>query len=147
MALAAKLETQSLRTTLNNRVSQGDRMVVGVHGPNRTNTKMTSTEELARHLGVATVGAQNLHPALSTGNGYHGLADPGTSFAPESLSNKGYSSVCVQNIHAIGSLPNSFDGVVEGRRNVQAQLATAGSKTRSPKSPRFLRRQGGNGGA
>lgn len=145
MALAAKLETQSLRTTSNSRVQQGDRMVVDVHGPNTM--KMTSTEELARHLGVATVGAQNLRPAFAAGNGDHGLADPSTSFVPESLNNKGYSSVCVQNIHAVGSLPNSFDGVVEGRRNVQAQLATAGSKTRSPKSPRFLRRQGGNGGA
>lgn len=59
------------------------------------------------------------------------------------LNTKGYSITSVQNVHAIGSLPNSFDGAIEARQSFQAQL-NAASKSRSP---RFLRRFGANGGA
>jgi len=144
MALTAKLETQSLRTAPNSRVLQDGRQVTETHGPN--SVKMTSTEDLARQMAVTAMGTDTPEPAFMS-DGDHGLVDPGTSFSADSLNNKGYSSVSVQNIHAVGSVPNNFDGVVEGRQSVQAQLAAAGSKTRSPKSPRFLRRHGGNGGA
>lgn len=145
MALAAKLETQSLRTTSNSRAPQGERMVVDMHGPNPT--KMASTEELARHLGVSSMSAQDSHLGLARSNEDQSLAESSTLFTPESLNNKSYSSVCVQNIHAVGSLPNNFDGMAESRRSVQTQLASTGNMTKSPKSPKFLRRQGGNGGA
>lgn len=68
------------------------------------------------------------------------------SISMDEPNNKGYSMVSVQNVHAVGSLPNNFDGAIEARQSVQAQLASA-SKTRSPRSPRLLRRFGGNGGA
>lgn len=62
--------------------------------------------------------------------------------AEDAMINKGYSSVGVQNVHAVG-LPNTFDGAREARQSVQAHV----EKTKSPKSPRLLRRSGTNGGA
>jgi len=145
MALAAKLETQSLRATSNGRAQQDGHRTVNLQPPN--SAKMTSTENLARQMAVAAIGADNPQPVLAMGSRDNSPGDPASSFSSDSLNNKGYSSISIQNIHAVGSLPNNFDGVVEGRSNIQAQLAAVSIKTRSPKSPRFLRRHGGNGGA
>ena len=145
MALAAKLETQSLRATSNGRAAQDGRRVVHLQPPD--SAKMTSTENLARQMAAAAIGADTPQPVLAMSDSDISHGDLASSFSSDSLNNKGYSSVSIQNVHAVGSLPNNFDGAVEGRSNVQAQLAAVGGKTRSPKSPRFLRRHGGNGGA
>lgn len=60
------------------------------------------------------------------------------------LSNKGYSSVAVQNINATVRLPPSFDGTTENKtRNAKSVLAAA-NKIRSP---RVLHRASPQGGA
>ena len=143
MALAAKLETQSLRHASNGRFPLDDHKLTDTHEPNI----MTSTENLARCMAVTAIGADSPQPALTMADQGYSIGDQASSFSPESLNNKSYSSVGFQNVHAVGSLPNNFNGVVEGRQSVRAQLAAAqaGNKTRSPKSPRFLRRNGGNG--
>lgn len=90
----------------------------------------------------------------SSGENKHGLAysvadekvfegGVGDYVDADALNTKGYSVTSVQNVHAVRSLPNSFNGAVEARQTFQAQL-NAASKSRSP---RFLRRFGANGGA
>lgn len=62
----------------------------------------------------------------------------------DDLSNKGLSSVSIQDIHATVRLPPSFDGTTEtGRRDAKSVL-TATNKNRSP---RVLHRSAPNGGA
>lgn len=49
-----------------------------------------------------------------------------------SLNNKGYSSVAVQNIHAVSRIPHGFDGAIESTQRRMRQLAFAnGSPSRS----------------
>lgn len=62
--------------------------------------------------------------------------------AGDSFGNKGFSSVSLQSVHAIGSLPVNLDGATD-RQTAQALLASA-SRVRSP---RLIRRVNGNGGA
>lgn len=64
-----------------------------------------------------------------------------TSTLADDLLNKGYSSVSVQNVNAVGRLPQNFDGAVDARQMAQAHLAAA-EKT---KSPQLFKRQGVNG--
>jgi len=63
--------------------------------------------------------------------------------SPDDFSHKGYSSVSIQNVHAVGRLPHNFDGSVDARQSAQVQLAAA----EKARSPRLLRRNGVNGGA
>ncbi|KIV93852.1 hypothetical protein PV10_05036 [Exophiala mesophila] len=46
--------------------------------------------------------------------------------------NKGYSSVAVQNVHALGRLPHMMDGTWDGQRRSAKTLLTAAGKLRSP---------------
>lgn len=46
--------------------------------------------------------------------------------------NKGYSSVAVQNVHALGRLPHMMDGTWDGQRRSAKTLLTAAGKIRSP---------------
>lgn len=61
----------------------------------------------------------------------------------ESMFNKGYSSVSIQNVHALAHLPQNLDGSNEDKRGAKALLGLA----QKAKSPRLLQRSGMNGNA
>lgn len=136
MGVGIRPETQSLRTASNGQ---------SVHNFNAASTYIPVTAQL--------INQENLHNTKygtpvrvpSQHKPIEAVFED-MNLSMDEPNNKGYSMVSVQNVHAIGSLPNNFDGAVEARQSVQAQLASA-SKTRSPRSPRLLRRLGGNGGA
>lgn len=46
--------------------------------------------------------------------------------------NKGYSSVSVQNVHAMGHLPHMLDGTTDGQKSSAKLLLSAAGKVRSP---------------
>lgn len=46
--------------------------------------------------------------------------------------NKGYSSVSVQNVHAMGHLPHMLDGTIDGQKSSAKSLLSAAGKVRSP---------------
>lgn len=58
----------------------------------------------------------------------------------EELLTKGYSCVSVQNVHAIGRVPQGFDGSTDAGRNALSQIAAVDLK-----SPRLTRRPFGKG--
>lgn len=62
----------------------------------------------------------------------------------DELSNKGYTSVSVQNIHATVRLPPSFDGTTDSQQRDAKSVLAATSKSRSP---RVKHRSAPNGGA
>lgn len=129
--LAVKPATQSLRTASSNNMES-------------SSFEMLDTDRVLRQ--IETYQASLKQPssvAYSLRAEDSGVADMSLSASPDTLNNKGYSSVMVQNIHAVGSVPNNYDGAVEGRQSVQTQLAAVNKA----KSPRFLRRLGGKGGA
>lgn len=135
MSFSMMPETQSLRTASNGRTAASERGISAYH-----------QEESFRQASKDYLRGSSEKVAVHDNVNAHVVSENDFGLSPESLNNKGYSLVSVQNVHALGSLPNNFDGAVEGRQSVRAQLAAA-SKSRSPRSPRFLRRLGGNGGA
>lgn len=46
--------------------------------------------------------------------------------------NKGYSSVAIQNVHALGRLPHMLDGTTDGQQRSAKTLLAAATKVRSP---------------
>lgn len=46
--------------------------------------------------------------------------------------NKGYSSVSVQNVHAMGHLPHMLDGTTDGQKFSAKSMLSAAGKVRSP---------------
>lgn len=64
-----------------------------------------------------------------------------TSTFADDLMNKAFSSVSVQNVNAVGRLPQNFDGAVDARQIAHAHLAAA----EKAKSPRLFKRAGANG--
>ncbi|OAL28825.1 hypothetical protein AYO22_02690 [Fonsecaea multimorphosa] len=50
----------------------------------------------------------------------------------EALNNKGFSSVSIQNVHAMGRLPHSLDGANDGHKLSAKSLLSAASKTATP---------------
>lgn len=131
IVLATKAETQSLRSASNvqGNVKEQKHLYYDQQDPFRT-TNINSSRANDAPFPVT----------VQTSTEY---AEPITSVSPDTWNNKGYSSVGVQNIHAVSSLPNNFDGAVEVRQSVQARLAAA----EKSKSPRLLRRGGNKDGA
>lgn len=138
MALGLKPETQSLRTSSNSQLRQFEQKSTEYYqrGP------LISKENLPQ---LAHQNSNNFKRGLEYSVADEKVFENGENdyIDQDSLNTKGYSITSVQNVHAIRSLPNSFDGVVEARQSIQAQL-NAANKSRSP---RFLRRFGANGGA
>ncbi|KAK5103619.1 hypothetical protein LTS08_003037 [Lithohypha guttulata] len=137
MAMVVEPETQSLRTASNEQNMNNLANMQGYHQP--SSGKVASRENMS---------TPNAHPVFKAdwNRTADVVAEDGFAVSPDTLNNKGYSMVSVQNVHAVGSLPNNFDGAIEARQSVRAQLASA-TKARSPRSPRLIRRLGGNGGA
>lgn len=130
VALAARQEIQSLRTASD--------------AHNKTDTSTLPGAGNIHRPGITpSVVNKSFRSAHSLRAEDSGIADMNIPASPDALNHKGYSSIGLQNIHAIGSVPNSYDGALEARQTVQSQLATV-NKARSP---RFLRRHGGKGGA
>ena len=129
--LAAQPETQSLHTTTN--------------GPLRSlhPSALASKEYLLQSVSNTAQNRNTGQMYASNGSKVFDGDENDWPSAQDTPNIKGYSVTGVQNVNAIGLLPNSFDGAVEARQNFQAQLNAANK----PRSPRFLRRFGGNGGA
>jgi hypothetical protein len=68
-------------------------------------------------------------------------APVGNEFAPDSHDNKGFSSVLVQNVHALARLPHMMDGTSDAqRRSAKSMLAAV-------TSPRLMLRPSPTSGA
>lgn len=136
MAFALKSETQSLHTILN-RHQRTDSQVYTVPDMYRPETE----------VGLKAAGRQplrNYNQKLSEVNQFanDAVVEAGP-VATNDFNHKGYSSISIQNVHAVGRLPQNLDGSYDSQQNAQARLSTANKA----KSPRLLRRHGANGGA
>ena len=62
----------------------------------------------------------------------------------DSMNNKGYSSVAVQNVHAMPNLPNNLDGAIDAaQRKLQQTVINSSSKVKSPRTIHHTKSRGG----
>lgn len=139
VALATRPETRSLRTASNGLVE--DRRYSGNHPSVAIN--FPSTESIVGKFNDLKLNVQQEMLAYPVVDQDTRSIQTATATFSDDLLNKGYSSVSVQNINAVGRLPQNLDGTADARLIAQSHLAAAGKA----KSPRFLRRHGINGGA
>ena len=134
MALNTKPETRSLRDTSNGCINQDDYQAPGYLQPALIRHANSFQMQLPSNLDFEqpVIGKHDSNTATMT-----------VPVSPDDFSHKGYSSVSIQNVHAVGRLPHNFDGSVDARQSAQVQLAAA----EKARSPRLLRRNGVNGGA
>lgn len=139
VALAVKPETRSLRTASNGLIE--DRRYSGNH-PSAT-VNIPSAESITEKTNDLNLSAHQEMLPTPVMDQDSKSSQTGTSVFADDLLNKGYSMVSVQNVTALGRLPQNLDGTTDARQMAQAHLAAA-EKSRSP---RLLRRHGTNGGA
>lgn len=137
-ALAVKPETRSLRTASNGLVE--DRKYSGNHQSVAVN--FPSSENITGKIKNLNLNEQQMSSTLIADQGSMS-SQTGTSAFTDDLLNKGYSLVSVQNVNALGRLPQNLDGTTDARQIAQAHLAAV----EKARSPRLLRRHGMNGGA
>lgn len=139
VASAVRPETRSLRTTSNGQVEgqkyPGIQPNIAINFPpcNVITGKLNGMD-IGAGQGPAT------YPTMDRNKSDFQTA---ALVFPDTLNNKGYSSVSVQNINVVGHLPQNLDGTADARQIAQAQLAAA----EKARSPRLLRRHGINGEA
>lgn len=137
VALAAKADNRSLNTAPNGFVEDHKSSFNHSTGPKRPNQETI----VARFANFTLSAEQNLSRQSMADQDSMSF-QTGTSAFADDLVNKGYSSVSVQNINAVGRLPQNFDGAVDARQMAQAHLAAV----EKAKSPRLFKRQGANSG-
>lgn len=128
---------------LDNRDSLDDNLSVhsdegGVQLQKSVNMHQLLEEAIQVEAGRRRQAASAPQPILAT-NTDENRSDPDVD-----LSNKGYSSVSVQNINATVRLPPSFDGTTENKTRNAREVLVAANKSRSP---RVLHRASPQGGA
>lgn len=141
MSFSIRPETQSLRTASNSQLRRDEQQTAEYYQQGLR--ALASRENISRlaHQTSASENKRGLAYSIADEKVFE--CGQGDYVGSDALNTKGHSVTSIQNVHAIRSLPNSFDGSVEARQSFQAQL-NAASKSRSP---RFLRRLGANGGA
>lgn len=139
VALAMKPETQSLRTVSNGLVE--DRKYSGNYSS--AAVSFPSAENITGKVNSLSINAQQELLSNEALDQDSRSSWTGTSVFADDLLNKGYSLVSVQNVNALGRLPQNLDGTTDARQIAQAHLAAV----EKAKSPRLFRRHGTNGGA
>lgn len=141
VALTVKPETRSLRTASNGLVEDrrysGNYPAVAVNFPSAD-----SITAKAREMNLTAQKEMPSTPVIDQ-DSMSSQSQTGTSVFTDDLLNKGYSLVSVQNVNALGRLPQNLDGTTDARQVAQAHLAAV----EKARSPRLLRRYGMNGGA
>lgn len=133
MALAVKSETQSLRPASNRQSGNLGYKLPNFYPQSGLGKNLAQVQSLRnsdqRQSEVCELNDDN---AITEG-----------LLKADDFNHKGYSSVGIQNVHAVGRLPHNLDGSIDTQQSAQARLNNA----KKAKSPRLLRRHGMNGGA
>ena len=101
-------------------------------GNNTTGSRAATTYTTPPRATISAAGADQSASAIATD-----LAD--ADWAVDQLSNKGYSSVSVQNVHATVRLPPALDGSADAVQRSAVSLLNAAGKNGSPRA-RILQR-------
>lgn len=137
VALAARPDNKSLRTASNGLVEERKYSAKHLSTPN----DFLNAENAKRKLNNLSLNTLQDVTKRSMADQDSMSFQTATSTFADELLNKGYSSVSVQNINAVGRLPQNLDGTVDARQIAQAHLAAADKA----KSPRLFKRHGING--
>lgn len=137
VALATRADNSSLNVSSNGLVENRKRSRNNLSTPNNFST----SESIGKRFANVNLNTQRELSRSSEADQDSTSFQTATSTFADDLLNKGYSSVSVQNVNAIGRLPQNFDGAVDARQMAQAHLAAA----EKAKSPRLFKRQGANG--
>ena len=108
-------------------------------GNNTTSSKAATTYTTPPKAIISAIGADQSANGIATD-----LSDADWDF--DQLSNKGYSSVSVQNVHATVRLPPALDGSADAGQRSAVSLLNAAGKNGSPRA-RILQRSTPNGRA